>query len=889
MSTEDQNRPDPDTLLQLLKKEEEKEKRGKLKIFFGMCAGVGKTYDMLRDAHAEISKGVDVVIGYIETHKRIETEALLTGLPVIPRKTIEYKGTMLEEMDLDAVISRKPQLVLVDELAHTNVPGSRHTKRYQDVLELLDNGIDVFTTLNVQHLESRAETVAQITGSIIHETVPDSIFEAANEVEVIDISPNELLKRLSDGKVYTPERSQRAVQNFFRAGNLSALREMSLRLTAERVDQQLREYKQTKRISETWKSGTRLVVGINASPQSLSVIRWARRVSYTMDASWVAVYVETSKKATLTETEQLSKNFKLARELGAEIVTTSDEDIAGALLRVAREQNATQILIGKPKRQVLFGSTRLVNGLLQKSEDIDIYIVGHEEEENQRRSFIYRIPKIQSGFLQYLLAAMIILGVSIACIPLARLIEYKTISYIILFAVSLLPLRMGRGPVLLGAACGALAWDFLFITPIYTFSIGHIEDVLMLLVFFIVATVSGTLSARVRERERAVRQREMRSSALFALTKDLSSAHSQDEVIQAAIANIKKFFDADVALFLGDADGDMSHQAHSASSWEPDEKEFSVAAWTYWNEKKAGKFTDTLPFAQATYYSMSGPRYPVGVIGVRVRQNEKLGIDQEILLENFIAQIASAVERELLNEVTKKSIVVAESEKLYKTLFNSISHELRTPIATIMGASENLVSGQPQLASTTKELSTEIHIAAERLNRLVANLLDMTRIESGMIQPKQDWCDIRDLINVTIKGLEREIANHSIAVKVQDDLPLMKLDFGLMEQALTNLIYNAIVHTPPGTSIEINARAENGLCIILVADNGPGIPKSDMNKVFNKFYRAEGTTTGGTGLGLPIAKGFVEAHKGTLSVRNRAAGGTEFKIEVPIETEAEKQ
>ncbi|MGD0589372.1 MAG: sensor histidine kinase KdpD [Bacteroidota bacterium] len=892
MSLEDQNRPDPDTLLHLLKKEEEKERKGKLKIFFGMCAGVGKTYDMLKDAQVANANGLDVVIGYVETHKRSETEALLTGLPVIPRKTIEYKGTMLEEMDLDAIISRKPQLVLVDELAHTNVPGSRHTKRYQDVLELLDNGIDVFTSLNVQHLESRAETVAQITGSIVRETVPDSIFEAADEVEVIDISPDELLKRLLEGKVYTPERSKRAIESFFRKGNLTALREMSLRLTAERVDQQLREYKQTKRISETWKSGTRLVVGISASPQSISLIRWARRISYTMDASWVAVYVETSKKATVMETEQLSKNIKLARELGAEIVTTSDEDIAGALLRVAREQNATQILIGKPKRRVLFGSTRLVNGLLQKSEDIDIYIVGHEEEgeENQRRSFLQRIPKIQSGFPQYLLAAMIILGVSLACIPLARLIEYKTISYIILFAVSLLPLRMGRGPVLLGAACGALAWDFLFITPIYTFSIGHIEDVLMLLVFFIVATVSGTLSARVRERERAVRQREMRSSALFALTKDLSSAHSQDEVIQATIANIKKFFNADVAVFLGDADGDMSHQAHTASSWKPDEKEFSVAAWTYWNEKKAGKFTDTLPFAQATYYSMSGPRYPVGVIGVRVRQNEKLGIDQEILLENFISQIASAVERELLNEVTKKSIIVAESEKLYKTLFNSISHELRTPLATIMGASENLLAAnQTQVSTTTSELYNEIHIAAERLNRLVANLLDMTRLESGMIQPKLNWCDVRDIINATLKGLEREIGQHTITVTTQEDLPLVKLDFGLIEQALTNLVYNASVHTPPGTQIEIQALVENDQCSITVADNGPGIPKSDINKVFEKFYRAEGTSTGGTGLGLPIAKGFIEAHRGTISVRNRMPRGTEFKIEIPMEIEQAQQ
>ena len=887
MSIEEQNRPDPDTLLQLLKKEEEKEKRGKLKIFFGMCAGVGKTYDMLRDAHAEISKGIDVIIGYIETHKRIETEALLTDLPVIPRKTIEYKGTILEEMDLDAIISRKPQLVLVDELAHTNVPGSRHTKRYQDVLELLDNGIDVFTTLNVQHLESRAETVAQITGSIIHETVPDSIFEAANEVEVIDISPNELLKRLSDGKVYTPERSQRAVQNFFRAGNLSALREMSLRLTAERVDQQLREYKQTKRISETWKSGTRLVVGINASLQSLSVIRWARRVSYTMDASWVAVYVETSKKATLADTEQLSKNFKLARELGAEIVTTSDEDIAGALLRVAREQNATQILIGKPKPKAFFHTSRLVKNLLRKSRDIDVYVVGHEEEkENQQQLFFQHIPNIQSGLPQYLLATMIILGVSIACIPLARLIEYKTISYIILFAVSLLPLRMGRGPVLLGATCGALAWDFLFITPIYTFSIGRIEDVLMLLVFFIVATVSGTLSARVRERERAVRQREMRSSALFALTKDLSSAHSQDEVIQATSANIKKFFNADVVVFLGDADGDMSHQAHTASSWKPDEKEFSVAAWTYWNEKKAGKFTDTLPFAQATYYSMSGPRYPVGVIGVRVRQNEKLGIDQEILLENFIAQIASAVERELLNEVTKKSIVVAESEKLYKTLFNSISHELRTPIAAILGSSEGLLfADRNQEKKMHDDLLGEIHTAAERLNRLVENLLDMTRLESGQLAPKMDWCDVRDIINTSLKKLEKELSRHIVQVHIDENNPLVLLDFVLLEQVFTNILHNASLYTPAGSTIDIQAHVQEDELFILISDNGRGFPPEVLKTLFEKFYRVPGTQTGGTGLGLSIAKGFVEAHKGTIQASNNPHGGACFTIRIPIEAQ----
>ncbi len=478
--TSNEIRPDPDALLHLLKSEEEKQEKGKLKIFFGMCAGVGKTYDMLKDGHAAKAKGVDVIVGYVETHKRPETEALLAGLPLVPRKSIQYKSATLEEMDLDAILARKPQLVLVDELAHSNAPESRHTKRYQDVLELLDNGIDVFTTLNVQHLESRADTVAQITGSVVRETVPDSVFARADEVEVIDISPEELLKRLAEGKVYTPERSKRAIEHFFRKGNLTALREMSLRLTAERVDRQLREYMGRQRISGTWKSGQRLAVGISASARSISVIRWARRMSYTMDASWIAVHVERSSSTDEADKEQLSKNIKLARELGAEVITTADDDIAAALVRVARNQNATQILVGKPKRQFLSDSSRLLERLLEKSEDLDIYIVGQEEDiqsEKKRRFF----PEIQSILSQYVIAAVIVLAVALACFPFTSYVGYKTISFIILLAVSLLPLRFGPGPVLIAGGLGALLWDFMFIPPIFTFSVGHIEDVMMLL------------------------------------------------------------------------------------------------------------------------------------------------------------------------------------------------------------------------------------------------------------------------------------------------------------------------------------------------------------------------------------------------------------------------
>lgn len=888
MTERDYSRPDPDTLLKLIKKEEEREQKGKLKIFFGMCAGVGKTYAMLTEAREAVSKRIDVVIGYVETHNRMETAELVLGLEVIPRKQLEYHGTLLEEMDTDAILERKPRLVVVDELAHTNAPGSRHAKRFQDVFELLGAGIDVYTTLNVQHLESRADAVAQITGTIVRETVPDSIFESADEIKVIDISPEDLIKRLGEGKVYTLDRSKQAIANFFRKGNLDALREMSLRITAERVDRELREYMQGKRIAGPWKSGQRLIAAISPSPHSISVIRWARRVSFTMDASWVVVYVEQSTKLSTEEKEQLAKNMKLAKELGAEVLTTADESIADALMRVAREQNASLMLVGKPGRMVFSRAARLVDELIQKSKDLDLYIVGQEDVQGKKvRRQLF--PGLQSSLVQYVTAGALVLLIALLCYPFTSFIGYRTVSFIILLVVSLLPLRMGPGPTLLGAAAGAVAWDFFFIPPRFTFYVGNLEDILLLSLYFLVASVTGVLSARVRKREKMLRQREEKTSALFSLTKDLSSAHSQDEVIQAAIRNVKKYFNAEVTIILGDAEGEIPRMPHNASTFSPDSKELSVAEWVYWNEKPAGRNTDTLPSAQATYLPMSGPRYPLGVIGVRFHDDSKLSLDQESLLENFVSQITSAIERELLNEVNKKSIVLAESERLYKTLFNSISHEFRTPIATIMGTSENLLSsdsGARMLESETNSLK-EIHIAAERLNRLVANLLDMTRLESGMIQPKLDWCDVRDIINQAVRGLERELAHHKLETKVEDDVPLIKLDFVLIEQALTNLIHNAALYTPKGTEVIIRSFLDEEKCVISVLDNGPGLPEEDAEKVFEKFYRAANGTAGGAGLGLTIAKGFVEAHHGKLTVRNRMEGGAEFAMYLPIERQSQ--
>jgi two-component system, OmpR family, sensor histidine kinase KdpD len=874
-------RPDPETLLRTIKRAEEKDKKGKLKIFFGMCAGAGKTYEMLLSAQEESKKGVDVVIGYVETHGRKETAVLSEGLTLIPRKKTDYRGTIIEEMDIDAILERKPSLVLVDELAHTNAPGSRHTKRYLDVLEILNNGINVYTTLNVQHLESRSDTVAQITGSIVRETVPDSVFEQADEVEVIDLSPDELLKRLAEGKVYAPERSQRAVQNFFRKGNLTALREMCLRIAAERIDHQLRDYMQVEQIPGPWKSGQRLIIGISPSPTSVHLIRWARRTAFTMKASWVAVYVEKSKPLNDTAKDQLIKNINLARELGAEIITTADDDIALALLRVAKEQNATQILIGKSEKLFHLKKT-VLQEIIEKSGNLDIYIIGGEEDKDLKQKRWY-LPDFSQALSQFSLAAAIVILTALICYPISDVIGYQTVSLILLLMVALLPLRLGVGPVLLAATLSALIWDFFFIPPRFTFAVSSPQDILMLIAYFIIAAVAGVLTVRIRAREKAVRQREQRASALYALTNDLSIANNQENVVSAAIHNIKKFFNAEVVAFLSDIDGDFTNKPHSASSFFPDNKELSVPTWVHWNEKKAGRFTETLPFASATYFPLKGPRYPLGVIGIKIHKDERLSTDQETLLENFLSQISSALDREFLNEMAKQSIALAESERLYSTLFHSISHEIRTPITAIFTASESLlnenISGQPAIRN---QLTKEIQSATSRLDQIVQNLLAMTRLESGFLLPKLDWCEIRDIINSSIDKLKTELEGHSVKLNIQSPMPLVKLDFGLIEQVLINLLRNSATHTQHDSSIHIDVFTEEQNCVITLSDNGPGFPKEVLGKVFQKFYRVPGSKTGGLGLGLSIALGFVQAHHGTLTVENLPDGGVKFTARLPI-------
>ncbi len=881
MVSPEDSRPDPDTLLRNITRQDAEQSRPRLKVFLGMSAGVGKTYAMLRAGHDARAKGIDIAVGYVESHGRKETEALVQGLPMIPRRIVEYRSTRLEEMDLDGVIARHPHLVLVDELAHTNAPGSRHAKRYQDVLELLDNGISVLTTLNVQHLESRADIVAQITGILIRETVPDSILDRIDEVELIDISPDELLKRLAEGKVYTGDRSLRATQNFFRKGNLTALREMALRVTAERVDRQLRDYMQTRNIPGPWKSAQRILVAVSQSPQSAELIRWGRGIAQTMDATWVAVSVETLQTLNEVERAQLEKNLAIARELGAEVVTTTDTDVVRGVLRVAKEQNASQLLVGKSMAKSWLWRKSILDRFLEESGDLDVLAVGTVHTKGVKRRF-FPTPTRHSAPLQYLLSALTVAIALLLCSFASPLLGYQSVSFMLLLTVSVLPLFVGLGPVLLAAFVSAAGWDYFFIPPPGTLAVGRPEDMLMLLTYFVVALVAGTLASRNRIHQQAVRQREERATALYALTKDLSIASSKDGVVKATVDNLGRSFNADVVVFLGESDGDISATPHPASTGTADEKEYSVAAWVYWNERKAGRFTDTLPFARATYYPISGPRYSLGVVGLRANSDTPPSTDQEALLVNLLSQTASSLERETLNELTKQAIVIQESERLYKTLFNSISHEMRTPLSAILAATEALM-GTSTDGPARKELAEEIHTAAHRMNRLVGNLLDMTRLDSGMIRPSFDWCSVADVVQSAVRKLREELREHTVIVEITESIPLIKADFPLLEQAFTNVLHNGALYTPPGSRIEVRAGIQDDNCVVTIEDNGPGLPSGTFDHIFEKFFRLPGSKAGGTGLGLSIARGFVEAHGGTLTAENRPEGGARFIFRIPIE------
>ncbi len=873
-------RPDPDKLLETVQRQEAKQKRGKLKVFLGMCPGVGKTYAMLEATRRELAAGRDVVVGYVETHGRKETDALAEGLPVVARKQSEYRGIRLEEMDLDAVLARRPQLALVDEFAHTNAPGSRHPKRYQDVMELLDAGVDVFTTLNIQHVESRAEAVRQITGVTIHETVPDTALEGV-ELELVDLPPDELRSRLAAGKVYLSERIRAAQDNFFRPGNLAALRELALRFAAEHVGGDVLEYRQSLGITDPWKSGQRLLVALSPSPTSASLLRWTRRLAGELHAPWMAVYVELPSPLGEEDRNRLDRHLALARELGAQVLTTTDDDVVRGLLRVAREQNATQLVVGKPAGWRVIEVLRVgsfLNRLIRESGQVDVHVVRAEgEEAHLRRPQALRLET--RDVRGYVVAAAVVAVVTAVNLILQRWIGYQPVSLVYLVSVIVLGLFVGRGPTLVAATLTALSWNFFFTEPRFTLRIGSASDTMMFLTYFVVALAMGHLTARLRAQQEAERHRERRATALYLLTRELAKGTDLADLLAIVIREVGKTFNADVALSLPEETKEAPPTPYFSSTWQLLEKEQSVATWAYLHKQRAGEGTDTLPSAEGLHIPLLAGDRVTGVLSLRFREAGSLSPAQRDLLEAFVPQIGLVLDRQRLRDEERAAELIAESERLSKTLLSSVSHELKTPLAALQAVADGLEGDSRERAAALAEFRT----ALERLKRVVNNLLNMTRLEAGSVRPRLDWCDVTELCSAALELSGNALAGHKLVREIAPDLPLVELDQALIEQAFANLLLNAAMHTPPGTEVVLRVRLSNRRLEMSVLDRGPGLPEGDVETLFAKFARGSSAPTGGSGLGLAIARGFARAHGGDATGRDRYGGGAEFSLVLPVE------
>lgn len=865
------DRPDPDFLLAQMATE----KLGLLHIFLGMCPGVGKTYAMLQAARQRMKEGVEVLVGVVETHGRHETAALLEGMNLLPRHQLEHRGFTLEEFDIDAVLKQRPQLVLVDELAHTNAPGSRHAKRFQDVLELLDAGIDVYTTVNVQHIDSQVDIVRQISGVTIQETVPDSILDRAHEIQLIDLGVEKLLERMAEGKVYLGERAEHATSNFFKEGNLTALRELALRFTAEHVDRDLEDIRRARRVTSPWKTNARLMVGVAPSPYAESLIRWTRRAATRLNCPWLVVWVESSTSLKPESQERLTRALGLARKLGGEVVSVTGEHVAEALLRVARERNVSQIVVGKPDKKRWWG-TSLAEELIGGSGDIDVCMVRPLAAAERPRTSTMAEPTSDSLIGEYSWACVTVFALVSLCWAAAPFTGYMFVALVFLLAIVLAAMRLSRWPVLLMAALTAVCWNYFFIPPRFTFHITKPEDMIMFGMFFIVALSMGSLTARLRLREQAEHRRLRQTDALLRVTQGAALAAEPQKGLAEALRTINEFLQATTALVVREQDRSLPKVAHKASTFQPTAKEWGVIAWSYENKQSAGRFTDTLPESSATWFPLQTATALMGVLGVQMNgRGARLDFPARQTIEAFALQLALVLEKEHFIQAASQAEVLAQSEKLHRTLLDSVSHELKTPLAVIHASLEGM-------SDVKSPYVKEIGTASQRLQRVVDSLLQMTQLESEVLKPRPDWCDLNDVISASRHAAGESLESHAVRVDLPHDLPLLKLDHSLLAQAMANLLHNAAVYTPSTAAIDIKATFRDASLRLTIRDHGPGLPAGEEGRVFEKFYRAKGTPAGGTGLGLAIARGFIQAQGGRLTARNHPEGGAEFLIELKV-------
>jgi two-component system sensor histidine kinase KdpD len=896
MATPTDQRPDPDLLLAKVNRQELQARRGKLRIYFGSSAGVGKTYAMLVAARKLASEGLSVLVGVVETHGRAETAALLEGLEVLPPKSIEYRGKTLAEFDLDAALARHPRLILVDELAHSNVTGTRHPKRWQDIDELLAAGIDVFSTLNVQHLESLNDVVGGITNVRVWETVPDKVFDAADEVVLVDIPADELLARLKAGKVYVAQQAEHAAQHFFRKGNLMALRELALRRTADRIEGDVQAYRVDQSIESVWKTGTALLTCVGPDADAERVVRAAARLAGQLNTEWHAIYVETPSLQRLApaKREKILANLNLAQQLGATTAVIASAEIAESIVAYARTHNLSKLVIGRdPIRRLWPWQRSSGQKLALLAPDIDLIEVGRAENstrESGRESAplppavdleSHNRRKVKR--LRYLWAAIACVGVTLISVPLAAHFDNSNIVAIFILAVVLVGVRLGRGPAALAAVLSVCAFDFFFVPPRLSFAVSDVQYLLTFFIMLAVGLITGQLTAGLRFQARVASHREERAGSLYEFARDLSGAVQVEQVVKMSDDSIRRTFRANAALLLPDASGRLIATMPNAAGLAV---EIGTAQWAFDRGQPAGFGTDTLPGSEVLYIPLRAPTKARGVLAVKAHNRRMLRIpEQRQLLDTFAALIAIALERVHYVGVAQDALLRMESERLRNSLLAALSHDLRTPLTVLVGLAESLALTAPKLSSVQLETAQAIQDEAHRMSTMVSNLLDMARIESGEVKLNLQWQPLEEVVGAALEAARGMLQRHSVVVQLPRDLPLVKFDAVLIERVLVNLLENVSKYTPAGSTVTLSAHVNGDQLSVSVADNGPGLPAGREEAVFQKFTRGEReSSTPGVGLGLAICRAIVESHHGKITASQRPGGGAIFTFTLPLGT-----
>jgi len=877
-------RPDPEALLALARKEDTQSRVGKLRIFFGAAPGVGKTYSMLEAARTARDEGLDTVVGVVETHGRAETEELLSGLAVLPRRRIAYKGHELAEFDLDAALARRPGLLLVDELAHTNAPGSRHAKRWQDVCELLAAGIDVYTTVNVQHIESVNDVVAQITGVRVRETVPDSVLEEADAIILVDLPVEDLLRRLREGKVYMPERAEWAAGHFFRSGNLIALRELALRFTAERISAEVLVYRQGHAIEATWPTAERLMVCVGPSPTSAKLIRAAKRASVARHVPWIAAFVD-SPRLSEGQRRSAAENLRLAEKLGAEVTTVIGPRVSEEIVALARSKNVSTIIIGKPVRprwkDFLLGSP--VDDLVRKSGEIDVHVIRGDAGGEKAR--LVGAVKPRLTWRPYL-AGLGIWGAATA-VSFAMFPDFQLSNLIMVYLLGVVVAAMlcGRGASILTALASVLSFDFFFVPPRFTFAVSDTQYVVTFAIMLVVALIISRLTTRMREHTVLARDLERRSGLMLVLTQRLAEARGVAVVADVAGRAVQELLDCGAAVLVPDTHGELRRPEGESPAF-LDAKGLGAAGWVFTNGHVAGLGTDTLPDVRALFLPLPGRNESMGVLAVAPAMPWGFSPEQMRLLDSFARQVGLSLEVERLQESTRQAQLESEAERLKASLLSAVTHDLQTPLAAISGSAESLLLADVAMDQATHAmLARNIRDEAARLSRLLDNLLRLTRLESGTVRLRKEPIPLEEVVGTALARLEKTLAERAVTISLPDDLPMPPLDGLLMEQLLVNLLENVAKYTPPGSPVHIAARQKDDSVELIVDDRGPGIPQEALEKVFNIFYRVPGEKRPrGYGLGLAISRAVAIAHGGSIRAENRPQGGARFVVTLPLET-----